>query len=226
MRAVLYFGKGDINTEDEHIQPFVFASQHHRGNAAFVYVNQEGQVGGEFSEYFGIETLNALMAITPVGEEDVDKYMFTGAWNNEDVKVWVQSFLDDKLEKHFRSEEPYPETRNPVKQLVGTNFEETVHKPNTHVLVEFYAPWCHHCKKLAPKYLKLAEELAYFGEELIIAKIDGTANEVKGLVVDGFPTIYYYGKDSTNAVHYNGALTKESIRKFLKKKMGDDWRTK
>lgn len=44
------------------------------------------------------------------------------------------------------------------------------------VLVEFYAPWCGHCKTLEPKYVELAEKLAY-NKNLVIAKMDSTANE-------------------------------------------------
>lgn len=45
------------------------------------------------------------------------------------------------------------------------------------VLIEFYAPWCGHCKALAPKYDELGQKLS--GESgVVIAKMDATANDV------------------------------------------------
>jgi hypothetical protein len=73
--------------------------------------------------------------------------------------------------------------------------------------------------------LKLAEQLSYFGDELIVTKIDGTKNEVQGVVIEGFPTVYLYPKgENQKPIHYNGRNTLKSIKKFLKKKMGSDWR--
>ena len=148
--AVLYFTNGEPNLEGTEAQPFVYSSEHHKGSAAFVTVNIQGETGQEIADYFSVEEAGTLMAITPVGEEDVEKFLYTGAWNQGDVQNWIQAFLDGKLERHFKSEEIPPVDKSPVKTIVGKNFEEVVHNPNAYVLVEFYAPWCHHCKKVIP----------------------------------------------------------------------------
>lgn len=45
-----------------------------------------------------------------------------------------------------------------VVKLEQDNFQDFL-KENSLVMAEFFAPWCGHCKKLAPEYVKAAEEL-------------------------------------------------------------------
>jgi thiol-disulfide isomerase/thioredoxin len=62
--------------------------------------------------------------------------------------------------------------------LVGKNWNEVVNDASKHVLVEFYAPWCGHCKSLAPKYDVLGGKFVG-SSDVVIAKIDATANDVE-----------------------------------------------
>lgn len=67
---------------------------------------------------------------------------------------------DDKLEPYLKSE-PIPEDNNgPVKIAVAKNFDEIVTDNGKDTLIEFYAPWCGHCKKLAPVFDELGEKVS------------------------------------------------------------------
>ena len=44
--------------------------------------------------------------------------------------------------------------------VVAENFDEIVNNENKDVLIEFYAPWCGHCKNLEPKYKELGEKVS------------------------------------------------------------------
>lgn len=113
----------------------------------------------------------------------------------EAFEKFVNSVLDGTLEPFVKSE-PIPENNNePVKVAVANNFREVVTDNEKDTLIEFYAPWCGHCKKLAPTYDELAQKLA--GEDVAIVKMDATANDVPHPYdVRGFPTLYWAPKDS------------------------------
>ena len=71
----------------------------------------------------------------------------------------MADYLDGKIEPYIKSEDVPADNDGPVKVLVGKNFDEIVNDPEKDVLIEFYAPWCGHCKSLEPKYNELGEKV-------------------------------------------------------------------
>ncbi|KAJ5605868.1 hypothetical protein N7510_008649 [Penicillium lagena] len=133
------------------------------------------------------------------------------------VGKFIQDVLDGKIEPSIKSE-PVPETQEgPVTVVVGKSYQELVIDNDKDVLLEFYAPWCGHCKSLAPKYDELAE--MYSGdlaEKVTIAKIDATANDVPDSIT-GFPTIKLYPAGSKDEpIEYSGSRTVEDLVAFIK----------
>merc|ERR1712156_568834 len=98
-----------------------------------------------------------------------------------------------------------------VRKFVQVAFDKT-----KNVLVEFYAPWCGHCKKLAPVLDKFAESLiAEKKDDYVVAKIDATINELPHSRVRSFPTIRLYKAGENEMAEYNGERTLEGLKKFL-----------
>lgn len=77
---------------------------------------------------------------------DGDYYLMKGDFSPDAVTQFVRNFYASKLKPFLKSERPPIKQTGPVVTVVGDTFEEIVHNPNEDVLIEFYAPWCGHCK--------------------------------------------------------------------------------
>ncbi|RDW74738.1 protein disulfide isomerase PDI1 [Aspergillus mulundensis] len=137
----------------------------------------------------------------------------------KEVGKFIQDVLNGKVEPSIKSE-PIPETQEgPVTVVVAHSYKDVVIENDKDVLLEFYAPWCGHCKALAPKYDELAELYAKSKDaasKVTIAKIDATANDVPDSIT-GFPTIKLFPAGSKDApIEYSGSRTVEDLANFIK----------
>ncbi|EPQ27615.1 uncharacterized protein PFL1_04753 [Pseudozyma flocculosa PF-1] len=109
-----------------------------------------------------------------------------------------------------------------VRDLTKTkDFDSTVGGAQG-VLVEYFAPWCGHCKNLAPTYEKVADAFASKSDSVVIAKVDGDKNRdlSQRAGVKGFPTLKWYPPHSKDGEAYASGRDLDSIVKFVTEKSG------
>lgn len=152
---------------------------------------------------------------------DKKKYVYDGEMTAANIIKFIQDVETGTVPPKLKSEAVPPANDDPVRTVVGTTLEKELFQPDKDVLLEVYAPWCGHCKKLDPEYQKLAKKIKKeeLSDLLMIAKIDGTANDSPMDSIDwtGFPTIYFAKAGQTEATVYEGERTAKGLWKYIKK---------
>lgn len=110
--------------------------------------------------------------------------------------------------------------KNPVKVLTGKNFDEVARKGEKHAFVAFVAPWCGHCKAMMPVWDQLGAKVESTTKDVVIAKIDATANEVEGVRIESFPTLKFFSKGSGEMLDYEGGRTLQDFADYIKEQTG------
>jgi protein disulfide-isomerase A6 len=131
----------------------------------------------------------------------------------------IVSFINGKAGTSARIKE----APTAVTVLTEANFDSVVKDPNKNVLVEFYAPWCGHCKKLAPDYEKLAKIFSS-EKDVVIANLDATEHRApaESYGVSGYPTIKWFPKDNKEGVSYEGGRSVEDFVKYINEHAGTE----
>lgn len=147
------------------------------------------------------------------------KYVMQEEFSPDNINRFVESFLSNKLEPYMKSEDIPEQVAGQATVLVAKNFNDLV-TDEQDALLEFYAPWCGHCKKLAPVYDELASKLE--NDNVVIGKMDATANDVPAdYNVRGFPTLYWK-KAGAAPVPYDGGRELDDFIKYIAKHSTDE----
>ncbi|XP_043246793.1 thioredoxin domain-containing protein 5 homolog [Amphibalanus amphitrite] len=146
---------------------------------------------------------------------------YQGDRSSDDLKKFIAKMTGAGSEEEPKTEEKETEEKGkaPVVVLTADTFENSISRDYT--FIKFYAPWCGHCKRLAPTWDQLAVKMVS-NPSIKVAKVDCTENDNRPLCskegVSGFPTIFLY-HDGDKVTEYEGNRSLDDMANFLKSNM-------
>ncbi|GFQ04794.1 protein disulfide isomerase-like 2-3 [Phtheirospermum japonicum] len=165
------------------------------------------------AQEYGIKGFPTIKVFVP-GKAPVD---YQGARDVKPIAEFalkqVKTLLKERLDgKSSGGSSQKSETSSSV-ELNSRNFDELVLKSKELWVVEFFAPWCGHCKKLAPEWKKAAQNLK---GQVKLGHVDCDAEKslMSRFNVQGFPTILVFGADKDSPFPYEGARSASAIESF------------
>uniref|UniRef100_A0A8C9VZZ9 Protein disulfide-isomerase A6 n=1 Tax=Scleropages formosus TaxID=113540 RepID=A0A8C9VZZ9_SCLFO len=104
-------------------------------------------------------------------------------------------------------------SKKDVVELTDDNFDQTVLNSDDVWMVEFFAPWCGHCKNLEPEWAAAATELKEQTKGKVrLGAVDATVHQVLAsrYGIRGFPTIKVFRKGE-DPEDYEGGRSRSDI---------------
>eukprot|EP00605_Chrysophyceae_sp_TOSAG23-4_P001792 GSChrysophyteH1.ASY1.ANO1.1981.1 assembled CDS len=194
-------------------------------NGVVKVVAVDATVHGSLAQKYGVQGYPTLKLFGLDKKKPTD---YQGERKSDAILQMLSSKIEKRVRKVLRPEAPHlnptPRAHHHVSDVItltDDNFQSEVMDSEDHWLVEFYAPWCGHCKNLAPEWEEAAHKLA---GEVKLGAIDATANE--GLAqkygIKGFPTIKLFSAGKKGkAKDYQGPRDAEGITQYALKTLDE-----
>ncbi len=215
--AVTAAGDEGAKAREADLEALRKLAKEHKGKLNFVWIDADKFVNHAKSLNIQSEEWPAF-AIQDMAAQTKFPLAAHGKDLLKSVPKFVADYASGKLQPSIKSD-PAPKTQDgPVHVLVADEFDKVVFDDKKDVLVEFYAPWCGHCKKLAPTYDELGEKYKAHKDKITIAKMDATTNDVPpsaGFAVQSFPTIKFKPAGSKTFLDFQGDRSLESFVDFI-----------
>jgi len=217
--TLILFRDDDTDADAAFMKTYEEAAKANKGKMLFSFAGISKGIQEKLAEFMGVTKgdLPTLRAIVPANMKKYACETKPADFTSDVIGKFISDVQSGAIKPHLKSEKVPESNDGPVTVVVGSQFEEIVLDKTKDVLVKYYAPWCGHCKKLAPVWDELGEHFKD-NANLVIAKFDATANEAEGVEIRGYPTLKFYPKDNKDGIDYDGERDLESFKKWLNEK--------
>jgi len=215
-RDVAFFIKdSDEGSEGEEV--FKSIAKEFREKLGFTIVSTRSPLGYLYTGLFQLKDVKLPVAAILRSSDKRQRYILDRDVTPKNLKIFLENFFRDNLIPLTKSASvPLDEYDGDVRVVVQKNYKEVVLDESNDVMIEFYSPYCSYCTRFAPTYAAFATAVKDV-ENLIIAKIDATKNQVEDVGLRGYPSVLFYPRGKKGEpVDYIGPRTQEGLIEFIK----------
>lgn len=167
----------------------------------------------QLKQQFGIRYYPTLRLL-PAGKKSYRSgWVLDGQKTYEGITSWVEKKLSG-------DDSDSPGGGKHVVKLDNRSFQQKVLRSKLGWIVDFYAPWCGHCKIMAPDFAKAAEKMV---GKVNFASVDATQNVAltRTFNINGYPSIKYIPPNSNSlreAIDFEGERNLDGFVGFAENK--------
>jgi len=186
----------DVVPGGKPLETFREVSKEFRGRLVFVHAALEVPATEPLLKHFGAGGQEYPLVLGLASGAGGGKYMHRGGFNQKELAEFARSVVNGTAQHYYKSANvPEKAKEKGVTVVVSKEFHRIVNDPTKDVLLEVYAPWCEHCKKLEPIMSKLAQRFKDV-DSVVIAKMNGEENEHPMVAPRGYPSLFFFPASS------------------------------
>lgn len=216
--AIVYFGeKGETWEKHEKILEKIAIKYETKLKVVMTEINDEMEK--RVAERIGVKNEDLPCIRLVENKIDTIKYIMGGNIEEENILNFIEKWEKNLLNKFLKSEEEPKDNNDIIFKVVGKTYKKEVINNDKDVMVLFYSLESKESMQLLNIYEKVAKKIKFRNPNIILAKIDGSKNEIDSVIIHGFPIIKFYpgDKKDNSPLEYRGEKTIKDIINFIKK---------